>query len=88
MSAIPTTQHTAPTGASQPAGPDRQIVLHQLYAACMLILAGAVIGLVGSRVADATTAATVGTAVIGAGAALLPSGVAHARANRGSGASD
>jgi hypothetical protein len=58
---------------------DRGLILHQLYVACGLILAGAAFGLVGTRVADPTTGATVGTAVIGAGAALLPAGAAATR---------
>lgn len=53
---------------------DRIVVLHMLYAACMLIVLGAVIGIAGSKIVDATTGATLGTAVLGAGAAMLPTG--------------
>jgi hypothetical protein len=76
---MPTPTHTArpATGTL-----DRRIVLHQLYAACVLIIAGAGIGLIGLKMVDAASAATVGTAVIGAGAALLPSGAATAAAER------
>jgi hypothetical protein len=59
---------------------DRKVVLHMLYAACMLIVLGAVVGIAGSKIVDATTGATLGTAVLGAGAALLPTGaIAGAR---------
>lgn len=59
---------------------DRTVVLHMLYAACMLIVLGAVVGIAGSKIVDATTGATLGTAVLGAGAAMLPTGaIAGAR---------
>jgi hypothetical protein len=61
---------------------DRRIIVHQLYAACALILGGAALGLAGIKLADATVGATLGTAVIGAGAALLPSGAAAGAAAR------
>src|SRR3954447_1913886 len=61
---------------------DRRIIIHQLYAACALIIAGAALGLAGVKLADATLGATLGTAVIGAGAALLPSGAAAGAAAR------
>jgi hypothetical protein len=47
-----------------------------------LIIAGAALGLVGFKLADATIGGTLGTAVIGAGAALLPSGAAAGAAAR------
>lgn len=73
---------TPPDGATDPIGVERDIVLHQLYAACTLVLMGGLIGLVGVRLADAGTAATVGTAVIGAGAALLPTHAAATVSSR------
>jgi hypothetical protein len=61
---------------------DRRIIIHQLYAACTMIIAGAALGLAGYKLADASVGATLGTAVIGAGAALLPSGAAAGAAAR------
>jgi hypothetical protein len=59
---------------------ERTVVLHMLYAGCMLIVLGAVVGIAGSKLVDATTGATLGTAVLGAGAAMLPTGaIAGAR---------
>jgi hypothetical protein len=59
---------------------DRTVVLHMLYAGCMLIVLGAVVGIAGSKLVDATTGAALGTAVLGAGAAMLPTGaIAGAR---------
>jgi hypothetical protein len=58
---------------------DRRITLNQLYAACVLILLGACIGLVGEEVGTASTGLALGTAVIGAGATLLPSHMVTAR---------
>jgi uncharacterized membrane protein YeaQ/YmgE (transglycosylase-associated protein family) len=57
---------------------DRKVVLHMLYAACMLIVLGAVVGIAGSKIVDTTTGATLGTAVLGAGAAMLPTGAISA----------
>jgi hypothetical protein len=66
---MPDTQTQAP--ATQP-----RIVLNQLYAAVILMLAEAVAGIAGSELTEASTAISVGTALIGAGAALLPVGSA------------
>src|SRR4051812_8452760 len=68
--------------STSPHDSDRRIIVSQLYVACVLILGGAVLGLVGYKVADAAIGATLGTAVIGAGAALLPSGAAASAAAR------
>jgi hypothetical protein len=59
--------------------PDDRITLNQLYSACVLILLGACIGLVGEHVGSANTGLALGTAVIGAGATLLPSHMVAAR---------
>jgi len=56
------------------AGHDRTVVLHMPYAACALIVLGAIVGIAGSKIVDASTGATLGTAVLGAGAAMLPTG--------------
>jgi hypothetical protein len=72
-----------PTESQTPAPvPATRIVLNQLYAAVILILAGAGAGIAGAEISTKETAIAIGTALIGAGAAMLPAGAAaHASAS-------
>jgi hypothetical protein len=67
-------------------GPDRGLVLNVLYASCTLIVLGAVVGILGARYVDPQTGGTLGTAVLGAGAALLPTGIIGGTRSAGAGA--
>jgi hypothetical protein len=65
------------TAISAPvSAPASRIVLNQLYAAVVLMIAGAAAGIAGGKLSDTATAVAIGTALIGAGAAMLPTGAA------------
>jgi hypothetical protein len=49
-------------------------MLTQLWAAVGLIVTGAIVGIVGSKIGDDTVAAAMASAVIGAGATMVPAG--------------
>jgi hypothetical protein len=69
---VPTyTETPAPASA-----PSSRIVLNQLYGAIVLMIAGAGAGIAGGKLSDTATAVAIGTALIGAGAAMLPVGAA------------
>jgi hypothetical protein len=51
--------------------------MSQLWAAVGLIVTGAIVGIVGSKIGDDTVAAAMASAVIGAGATMIPAGVGH-----------
>ena len=54
--------------------PTPRLAFSQLWAACGLIVIGAIVGIVGSKVGDDTIAAAMASAVIGAGATMVPAG--------------
>ena len=58
----------------------RKQTMRQLIVACLLMLAGAAVGVISVELKDTAVAAGFGTALIGAGATLLPAG-ASASAN-------
>jgi hypothetical protein len=52
----------------------QRLLIIQLLAAVGLIVTGAVVGVVGSKIGDDTVAAAMASAVIGAGATMVPAG--------------
>jgi hypothetical protein len=68
MSAISTNPEPDTTKSGLP------LVVHQLYVGVSLIVIGAVVGLIALTMSDSAAAAAIGSTVIAAGAALLPTG--------------